>query len=94
MDLMRLVLNRKDAQYCMLGTYWIGYKRTPLKIMSFFNPTAQLWTGQFGVVLSELIVRLFQELPKKKLDQHLLLELPFNALEVYGRAVEHGLWWS
>ena len=71
-------------------SYWFG--GDPLKrVESLLDPVAQLVAaGQLSGSLgnqgfSEHVARLHQELQKEKPDQHLLLELAFNAPEVYAQ---------
>jgi hypothetical protein len=92
-DLPRLALTPESFAMQYLGylLYWMGndfHKR----VDSFFDAPAQLAAagrmgGNTGLAeFTEHVVRLHQELQKGKPDQHLLLDLAFNAPEIYARA--------
>ncbi len=88
MDLPRLALTPEGfaVQYIGYLLYWMigDFQR---RIESYFDAPAQLAAaGQMGNVFSEHVVRIHRELQKEKPDQHLLLEMAFNAPEVYAQA--------
>ncbi len=99
-DLPRLALTPEAFALQYLGylIYWMsdeaqGAKgssegRPQGRVENLLNPPAQLTTaGQMAFpAFSEHVVRLHQELQKEKPDQHLLLELAFNAPEIYAQA--------
>ncbi|MBN1666308.1 MAG: helix-turn-helix domain-containing protein [Anaerolineales bacterium] len=87
-DLPRLALTPEAFAMQYLGylLYWvIGDFQTRLE--SLLDAPAQLVAvGRMGLAgFNEHVVRLHQELQKEKPDQHLLLELAFDAPEVYAR---------
>ena len=94
-DLPRLALTPEAfaVQYMGHLLYWlVGDPQR--RVESLLDPAAQLavagrLTGPAGnPAFSEHLTRLHQELQKAKPDQHLLLELAFNAPEVYARTFD------
>jgi len=87
-DLPRLALTPEGfaVQYAGYLLYWM-LGDFHQRVESFFDaPTQLAVAGQMGAMFSDHVVRLHQELQKEKPDQHLLLELAFNAPEVYAQA--------
>jgi hypothetical protein len=92
-DLPRLALTPEAfaVQYLGYLLYWIGddYRQG---VESLFDEPTQLaaagrMAGQPGMAaFAEHVVRLHQELQKERPDQHLLLDLAFNAPEIYAQA--------
>lgn len=92
-DLPRLALTPEAFAVQYLGSllYWME-NDFQKRVESYFDAPAQLaaagrMSGDKSIALfSEHVVRLHQELQKEKPDQHLLLDLAFNAPEVYAQA--------
>ena len=88
-DLPRLALTPEAfaVQYLGYLLYWITGD-FQMRVESFMDAPSQLAAaGNMGhPAFSEHVVRLHQELQKEKPDQHLLLEMAFNAPEAYARA--------
>jgi uncharacterized protein len=93
LDLPRLALTPEAfaVQYLGYLLYWVGgdYRQ---RVESLFDTPAQLAAAgriasQPGMAaFAEHVVRLHQELLKERPDQHLLLDLAFNAPEVFAQA--------
>jgi len=94
-DLPRLSFTPETFAVQFLGylLYWLCNSNPEQRPESFFDPAFQLITvGQSGS--QELIgyfARFHHELEKEKPDQHLLLEMAFNAAEVYARAMKRNI---
>jgi hypothetical protein len=92
-DLPRLALTPEAfaAQYLGYLLYWME-NDFQKRVERYFDAPAQLAAaGRMAgdaskAVFSEHVVHLHQELLKEKPDQHLLLDLAFNAPEVYAQA--------
>jgi hypothetical protein len=92
-DLPRLALTPEAfaVQYLGYLLYWTG-DDFHQRVERLFDAPAQLAAaGRIGsntglTAFSEHVVRLHQELQKEKPDQHLLLDLAFNAPEIYAQA--------
>lgn len=92
-DLPRLALTPESfaVQYLGYLLYWVEHDLQK-RVESYFDAPAQLAAaGRIGgearmAAFSEHVVRLHQELQKEKPDQHLLLDLAFNAPEVFAQA--------
>ena len=92
-DLPRLALTPEAfaVQYLGYLLYWMDGDFHQ-RVESLFDPPAQLAVaGRMGsqeamADFSEHVVRLHRELQKERPDQHLLLDLAFNAPEVYAQA--------
>jgi AAA+ ATPase superfamily predicted ATPase len=88
-DLPRLSFTPETFAVQFLGyqLYWLCGQNDQ-RPEAFFEPAAQLITvGQLGQPdLSAYFTRFHHELEKEKPDQHLLLEMAFNAPEIYARA--------
>jgi len=94
-DLPRLARTPEafSVQYLGYLLYWIGNDsgtehRFQSRVENLLDPAAQLAAaGRLGYpVFTEHVIRLHQELQKEKPAQHLLLEMAFNAPEVYAQA--------
>lgn len=89
-DLPRLALTPEGfaVQYLGYLLYWVD-NDSQKRVESYFDAPAQLAAaGRIAAnmgIFSEHVVRLHQELQKEKPDQHLLLDLAFNAPEVYAQ---------
>lgn len=92
-DLPRLALTPETfaVQYLGYLIYWMGGDFHQ-RVESLFDAPAQMavagrMASQTGMAaFSDHVVRLHQELQKEKPDQHLLLDLAFNAPEIYAQA--------
>ena len=92
-DLPRLALTPEAfaVQYLGYLLYWTG-DDFHQRVERLFDAPAQLAAaGRIGshtglTAFSEHVVRLHQELQKEKPDQHLLLDLAFNAPEIYAQS--------
>jgi AAA+ ATPase superfamily predicted ATPase len=89
-DLPRLSFTPETFAVQFLGyqLYWLCGQNDQ-RPEAFFEPAAQLIAvGQLGQPeLSAYFTRFHHELEKEKPDQHLLLEMAFNAPEIYARAM-------
>jgi uncharacterized protein len=88
-DLPRLAFTPEAfaVQYVGNLLYWfVGNPQ--IRVESLLNPPDQLaLAGQLGLAeFTDHIIRLHQELQKEHPDQHLLLEMAFNAPDVYALA--------
>ena len=90
-DLPRLSFTPETFAIQFLGyqLYWFCNPSPEQRPEAFFDPSLQLITvGQLGnQELITYFTRFHHELEKEKPDQHLLLEMAFNAPEVYARAM-------
>jgi len=87
-DLPRLALTPEGfaVQYVGYLLYWM-LDDLHQRVENFFDSSTQLAAaGRVESAFAEHVVRLHQELQKEKPNQHLLLELAFNAPEVYAQA--------
>jgi len=90
-DLPRLSFTPETFAIQFLGyqLYWFCNPSPSQRPEAFFDPALQLITiGQLGnQELITYFTHFHHELEKEKPDQHLLLEMAFNAPEVYARAM-------
>lgn len=89
LDLTRLSRTPEtfSVQYLGYLLYWLTTDGTD-RVENYMDQTTQLtMVGQLGYAqLTNSFVQFYQELQKEKPDQHLLLELAFNAPEIYAKA--------